>query len=66
MKDDLKIEKLAANYIYWAKCKTYKGYASNDSEGDFGTWDDWFELLVKFGKELCEDVKDGCKTIKKS
>jgi hypothetical protein len=49
---NLKIEKLASNYIYAAKCQVYKTYASNDIEGDYGTWDDWFELLVRFGEEL--------------
>ena len=43
---------LAGKYIYHAKGQTYDGYASNDKEGDYGDWDDWYKLLIEFGKEL--------------
>ena len=50
-----KIRAMVAHEIYRAKCKTYKGYASNDLEGDYGTWDDWFILIAQFGDKLMEE-----------
>ena len=47
-----KIRAMVAQEIYRAKCKTYNRYASNDTEGDYGTWDDWFILIAQFGDSL--------------
>jgi len=50
-----KIRAMVSNEIYKAKYKTYDGYASNDIEGDYGTWDDWFILIAQFGDSLMEE-----------
>ncbi|MFW5793899.1 MAG: hypothetical protein ACOCV1_00215 [Bacillota bacterium] len=50
-----KIRAMVGNEIYRAKCNTYEGYASNDIEGDYGTWDDWFILIAQFGDSLMEE-----------
>jgi len=50
-----KIRAMASDEIYRAKCLTYKGYASNDIEGDYGTWNDWFILIAQFGDKIMEE-----------
>ena len=49
-----KIRAMASDEIYRAKCFTYEGYASNDIEGDYGTWNDWFILIAQFGDKIME------------
>ena len=50
-----KIRAMASEEIYRAKCETYNGYASNDAEGDYGTWNDWFILIAQFGDRIMEE-----------
>lgn len=48
------IESLANETISQCKDETYDNCrnASNNLEGDFGTWNNWKQVLVDFGKKL--------------
>jgi len=53
------IRKEAKKQIYKCKesCYGKNTNASNVSEGDYGRWTDWEDVLVKFAKHI---LKNGC------
>lgn len=53
------IRQEAKKQIYKCKesCYGKKTDASNVSEGDYGRWTDWEDVLVKFAKHI---LKNGC------
>lgn len=54
------IRELAREEINKCKDKCYDTNgrnASNECEGDYGTWKDWENVLVRFAKEIQKRVK---------
>ena len=52
------IKELADGFIKKLRIKCYGSlYASNESEGDYGMWDDWRDALAEFGVEIHDTYK---------
>jgi len=53
----MNVKELAKAEITQAQIKTYGGVCTNISEGDYGTWDDWKNLLIRFGEKIIDNYE---------